>query len=276
MTFGFSRAYRGPLKGVILDWAGTTVDYGCYAPLVVFIEVFKKHGVTVTTEQARVPMGMHKREHIRQMTLMPEVQRKWLEVHQRVPSDADVEAMFADFVPMQLAVLNQHADVIPGVLGAIEHFRSRGLKIGTTTGFTRQMMEIVSSVAKKQGYEADALVCSNEVPAGRPEPWMCFEVAKQLGIYPMESMVKIGDTRVDIEEGLNAGMWTIGVAKTGNEVGLTEAEIAALTPSEREPKIKKAYETLLTAGAHYVVDGVADVPPLLAQIEQRLSAGEKP
>lgn len=264
------------LKGVILDWAGTTVDHGCFAPLVVFTEVFKKRGVSVSVEEARGPMGMHKREHIRQMTLNPEIQRRWFDVHSRAPSETDVDAMFEDFVPMQLAVLNEHAELIPGVLGAIEEFRLRGLKIGSTTGFTRQMMEIVSLVAKNQGYEPDALVCSNEVPAGRPEPWMCFEVAKQLGIYPMESMVKIGDTPVDIKEGLNAGMWTIGVAKTGNEVGLSEAEIDALSPSERAQKIARAYDTLRAAGAHYVVDSVADVPPLLLEIEHKLASGQKP
>src|SRR5207237_5656764 len=134
----------------------------------------------------------------------------------------------------------QYADLIPGTLETIADCRRRGLKIGSTTGYTGEMMTILQSEAKRRGYEPDSTVCATQVPAGRPYPYMCLQNAINLQTYPMEAIVKIGDTLPDIEEGLNAGMWTVGLAKTGNEMGLSESEIAALEPDGREAKPARA------------------------------------
>ena len=276
MNFVFQRSYRGPLQGVILDWAGTTMDYGCYAPAVVFTEVYKRFGVEITIEQAREPMGAHKRVHIQKISQIDAVRKRWTEVHGAPPTEQDVDKMFEMFVPLQLACLAQYADLIPGTLDALRDFRARGLKIGSTTGYTGEMMKILLEEAAKRGYVPDATVCATDVPAGRPEPWMCLENAKLLRIYPMEAIVKIGDTLPDIEEGLNAGMWTIGLTMTGNELGLTEAEIQALDPELRERKRTRACQRMTAAGAHYVVDAITGVPPLLDDINSRLARGERP
>ncbi len=276
MDFYFQRSYRGPLKAVILDWAGTTMDYGCMAPAVVFIEIYKRFGVEISMEQAREPMGAHKRVHIAQIAQIDAVRKQWHTAHGAYPTDDDVSAMFEQFIPAQLKVLADYADLVPGCLDACAAFRARGLKIGSTTGYTNEMMDILVREAAARGYTPDSTVCATDVPAGRPEPWMCLVNAMQLGIYPMEAIVKIGDTLPDIYEGLNAGMWTIGLAMTGNELGMTEAEIAALDPEVRERKRKRAYTRMAQAGAHYVVDGIADVPPLLDAIDERLRRGERP
>ena len=276
MAFTYQRTYRGPLKAVILDWAGTTMDYGCYAPAVVFVQVYKRKGVPISIEEARIPMGAHKKVHIRKISQLPDVAKRWEETHGRRPTEDNIEAMFQDFIPLQLDCLADYADLIPGTLEAVAEFRRRGLKIGSTTGYTGDMMKLLLSEAKKRGYEPDATFCATDVPAGRPEPWMCLQNAMALGVYPMEAVVKVGDTLPDIEEGLNAGMWTIGLAKTGNEVGLNEAEIAALPSGELEAKLARAYIRMYQIGAHYVVDGIWDVPPLLDEINARLKRGERP
>ncbi|HJO03333.1 MAG TPA: phosphonoacetaldehyde hydrolase [Acidobacteriota bacterium] len=276
MEFYFKRSYRGGLKAVILDWAGTTLDYGCYAPAVVFVEVFKRMSVPITIRQARIPMGAHKKVHIQAISRMEEVDSMWREVHGRAPTDDDVEAMFQQFIPLQLDCLADYADLIPGTLDAVAAFRDRGLKIGSTTGYTREMMDVLLLEAKKRGYEPDATVCATDVPAARPHPWMCLKNALDLQVYPMEAVVKIGDTLPDISEGLNAGMWTIGLAKTGNEIGLTEAEIESLEPADRERRLADAYRRMSQVGAHYVVDGIADVAPVLDKIEARLAGGDRP
>jgi phosphonoacetaldehyde hydrolase len=276
MSFVYQRSYRGELKGVILDWAGTTMDYGCYAPAVVFIEVFKRKGIDITIEEAREPMGAHKRVHIQKIAQIDAVRNRWTELHGAPPSEADIDAMFTEFIPLQLDCLAQYADLIPGCLEAVAAFRAKGLKIGSTTGYTGEMMDLLQKEAAARGYKPDATVCATEVPAGRPEPWMCLENAKLLRIYPMEAMVKIGDTLPDIYEGLNAGMWTIGLAMTGNELGLNEAEIATLDPEVRERKRQRAYERMAQAGAHYVVDSIVDCPPLIDEINARLARGERP
>jgi phosphonoacetaldehyde hydrolase len=276
MEFVFHRSYRGPLKAVILDWAGTTMDYGCFAPAVVFLEVYKRKGVPITMEQAREPMGAHKKVHIRTISQMGSVQKTWEQVHGRRPTEEDVEAMFEDFVPLQLECLADYADLVPGTLEAVSDFRRRGLKIGSTTGYTTEMMQILLAEAKRRGYEPDSSVCAAQVPAGRPHPWMCLQNAMNLQIYPMEAFVKVGDTLPDISEGLNAGMWTIGLAKTGNEMGLKEQEVNALSPDAREAKLARAYQRMQQMGAHYVVDTIADVPPLVDEINARLVRGDRP
>ena len=276
MEFIFHRTYRGPLKAVLLDWAGTTMDYGCMAPAVVFMEVFQRKGVEITIGEAREPMGAHKKVHIRQISKDEAVAARWEKKHGRKPNEADVEAMFKDFIPLQLQCLAQYADLIPGTLEAVAEFRRRGLKIGSTTGYTQEMMDILQAEAKRRGYVPDSTVCATQVPAGRPHPYMCLQNAINLQTYPMEAFVKVGDTLPDIEEGLNAGMWTVGLAKTGNEIGLPEQEIAALDPETRTARLERAYKRMHQAGAHYVVDGIAEVVPLLDQIAARLAAGERP
>jgi len=276
MDFVFQRSYRGPLKAVILDWAGTTMDYGCYAPAVVFIEVYKRKNVPITIEQAREPMGAHKKVHIRKISQIEEVAKKWQQVHGRRPNENDIEEMFQDFVPLQLACLAEYADLIPGTLEAVSEMKKMGLKIGSTTGYTGEMMKLLLDEAKKRGYEPDSTVCATDVPSGRPQPWMCLQNAMNLGIYPMEALVKVGDTLPDIAEGLNAGMWTIGLAKTGNEMGLTEQEIENLSPEAYRARLDRAYQRMAQAGAHYVVDSIADVLPVLADINERLARGERP
>jgi phosphonoacetaldehyde hydrolase len=276
MDFVFQRSYRGRLKAVILDWAGTTLDYGCFAPAVVFAEVFKRQGVPITTEQAREPMGAHKKVHIRMVSEMEAVRSMWQDVHGGLPDEDDVEQMFRDFVPLQLACLAKYADLIPGTLEAVGEFRRRGLKIGSTTGYTTEMMEVLQEEAKRQGYVPDSSVCAAQVPAGRPHPWMCLQNAMNLQLYPMEAFVKVGDTLPDIAEGLNAGMWTVGLAKTGNELGLTEQEIAALEPQVLRGKLDRARQRFRQAGAHFVVDAIAEVAPVLEEINARLAHGERP
>ena len=276
MDFIFHRSYRGALKAIILDWAGTTLDYGCFAPAVVFVEVYNRQGVPITTEQAREPMGAHKKVHIRMISEMEAVRRMWQDARGRLPNEDDVEAMFRDFVPLQLACLAKYADLIPGTLEALADFRRRGLKIGSTTGYTTEMMEVLQEEARKRGYVPDSSVCAAQVPAGRPYPWMCLQNALNLQVYPMEAFVKVGDTLPDVAEGLNAGMWTIGLAKTGNELGLTEQEIAALEPTVLKAKLDRAYQRLHQGGAHYVVDSISEVPPILDDINARLARGERP
>jgi len=276
MDFIFQRSYRGPLQAVILDWAGTTMDYGCFAPAVVFVEVYKRQGVKISMAEAREPMGAHKKVHIRAISQIPRVAESWQTLKGQPCTEDDVETMFQDFIPLQLDCLADYADLISGTLEACEDFRRRGMKIGSTTGYTKEMMELLSDEARKRGYQPDSSVCATEVPAGRPHPWMCLQNAFNLQIYPMEAFVKVGDTLPDIAEGLNAGMWTIGLALTGNEFGMTAAQIAALGPGERETRRTKACQRMAHAGTHYVVDSIADVPPMIDAINARLTAGERP
>lgn len=269
-------AYTGPLRAVILDWAGTIVDYGSCAPAGVFVEVFRKHGVEITLVEARRPMGAEKRTHIATLFDEPDIALRWQHRYERPHTEADIDAIYADFIPMQLESLPNYANLIPGTIETVAACRARGLKVGTTTGYNREMLDLLLAEARDRGLEPDSAVAADEVPEGRPSPWMALTSAMQMNAYPVESCVKAGDTVPDILEGLNAGMWTVAVAKTGNELGLTEAGVSALHDTELEPLLNRAYDRLYTAGAHFVVDSIADIPPVLDEIEERLDLGERP
>jgi len=276
MTFRYRRSYHGRIQAVLLDWAGTTMDFGCMAPAVVFVEVFKRQGVPITTEEARAPMGAHKRVHIQRITEIDSVRRRWQEKRGRPPTDEDVAAMFADFVPLQLKCLSDYSELIPGTLEAVAAMRARGAKIGSTTGYTAEMMKINLADAAKQGYVPDSTVCASDVPAGRPFPYMCLQNVINLGVSPVEACVKIDDTRPGIEEGLNAGMWTIGLAVSGNEIGLPLARWREVPAAESERMRDAAYVRMYQSGAHYVVDDITGVASCLDDIEARLARGERP
>lgn len=276
MSFRYQRSYRGKIQAVLLDWAGTTMDYGCMAPAVVFVEVFKRMGVPITMDEARAPMGAHKRVHIQKITQLDSVRKRWLEKHGREPNEQDVDKMFEDFVPLQVKCLSDYSELIPGTLDTVKAMRARGYKIGSTTGYTTEMMQVNLRDAKRQGYEPDSTVCASDVPQGRPYPYMCLQNVINLGVSPVEACVKIDDTRSGIEEGLNAGMWTIGLAVSGNEIGLPLDEVKKLPKAEFEAKRNAAYTRMYQSGAHYVVDSIADIMPCLDDIEARLARGEKP
>ena len=276
MTFTYRREYRGRIQAALLDWAGTTMDFGCMAPAIVFVKVFERAGVPIAMDEARAPMGAHKRVHIQKITEIPAVRARWEAKHGRPPGEKDVDRMFADFVPLQLACLSEYSALIPGTLDVMKALRARSIKIGSTTGYLREMTEINLRDAKRQGYEPDSTVCASDVPAGRPYPYMCLQNVINLQVSPVEACVKIDDTIPGIEEGLNAGMWTIGLAVSGNEVGLPLKAWQALPDAEQQARRRRAYERMRMAGAHYVVDTIAEMLPCFDDIERRLARGEKP
>lgn len=264
------------LQAVIFDWSGTTVDFGSFAPIGAIMSVFARRNITITTAEARLPMGTYKYDHIRTIAHMPRVATLWRETHGRDVTQADIDAMFADLTPVQTEAVTQYADLIPGVADAVAQMRARGLKIGSCTGYTTEMMKPLLPLAHAQGYAPDALVCPDEVGYGRPAPFMCYENARRLGVYPMWTMVKMGDALADIHEGRNAGMWTVGIAKTGNELGLRQDELARIPTDDLQARLKQVYDRFYQAGAHFVVDSVADSLPLFDAINAKLANGELP
>jgi phosphonoacetaldehyde hydrolase len=276
MEFTYQRSYRGPVRLVVLDWAGTIMDYGCYAPAVAFIEVYRRKGIEISIVQARRPMGLDKRQHIEAISQQSEVAIKWQQAYGRPVSRRDIDDMYTDFQPLQMQCLADYADLIPGTLEAVAALRLQGILIGSTTGYFTEAMDLIKEEAARRGYIPDSSVCAAQVRAGRPEPWMLIQNMVNLGIYPPEAVVKVDDTGPGIGEGLNAGTWTIGLAKTGNEVGLSLEEINAMPPDRLEALLVKARGELRHMGAHYVVDSIADVPRVVEDINQRLARGEKP
>ena len=267
---------RSTVRAVIFDWAGTTVDFGSFAPVVSIVETFEVQGVSIAPAEARGPMGLEKKEHIRRLLADDGIRERWRAATSHDPVQEDVEALFEDLEPRLLGAVRRHADLVPGTIQLLQELRARGIRIGSTTGYSRRVMDVLRPEAARRGFSPDVVVCPTDAPAGRPFPWMCFLNAMHLGVYPRWRLVKIGDTPADIQEGLNAGMWTIGVVCSGNALGLSPEELDSLLPGERSMRVEEAARHLRSAGAHYVVDGVWSCQAPLSRIEERLRRGELP
>jgi phosphonoacetaldehyde hydrolase len=264
------------VKAVIFDWAGTVIDYGYLAPMGAFVETFAEFGVTISIEEARGPMGMAKRPHIAAIVALPRVAEAWTKRHGHAPTDANIDAVYAAFVPKNIAVAARYATVIPGAAEVVAELRSKGIKIGSSTGYTREIMAEILPVAASQGFKPDSLVCTGDTPDGRPTPFMLYKSLLELKIWPAWGVIKVDDTEVGIAEGINGGAWTVGVSVSGNCFGLSREDAAALAPADFQERRAVSVNKLERSGAHYVVDSVADLMPVVQAIEARLGRGERP
>ena len=253
----------GRIRAVLLDWAGTAIDHGSRAPARVFVEVFAAGGIELTESEARGPMGLAKRDHVAAILALPRVHEIWSRIHQRHPSPEDVDDIYRRFLPLQKAVLADHCEPIPGVVEAVDFCRSHGIAIGSTTGYTRELMDVVIPAAARAGFAPDVVICSDEIPAGRPAPWANFRAAERLRIYPPAAIIVIDDTAPGVAAGRNAGMPTLGVTLTGNGLGLSAEALARLGADERAQRAAAVGSMLLDAGADGCLGGVADLPAWL-------------
>ena len=254
---------------VIMDWAGTAVDFGCFAPLNAFLKVFSEEkGIDITYRQAREPMGLLKIDHIKAILNMPEVNDKFRARYGRDWNMDDVNEMYQSFEKHLFASLKNFTTPIPGVLDIIRLLREDGLKIGSTTGYTQAMMDVVRPGAAAKGYVVDNLVTPDDVPAGRPAPYMIYKNMIDLAIPSVDNVVKVGDTIADIKEGVNAKVWTVGLITGSNEMGLSEEEYNRRSADELAGLKHEVRECMLAAGAHFVLDNITELPACIEKINR--------
>ena len=264
------------LAAVVFDWAGTLIDFGSHAPMGAFVKLFEQHGVAITVDEARVPMGLPKWQHIQALGQLPRVAAAWAAQHGRPFSDADVDRLYDEFTPMNAASVRDHASLIPGVLPLMAALRARGIRIGTTTGYNRPIMEVVLPLAAAQGFVPDNLVCAGDVPENRPSPLGMYRCFLELGVWPAHRVLKVDDTVPGLMEGHHAGCWTVGLTASGNAVGLSLAEWQVLDASAQAPHLARASASLQVAQPDFLLPTVADLLPVVDAIEARLARGERP
>lgn len=265
------------VEGVIFDWAGTAVDFGCFAPVNVFIDIFKNAGIEVTMEEAREPMGMLKIDHIRAMLSMPRISAKWEETYNRPFSEQDVENLYAKFEPALMSSLSEYTEPIPKVVETVQVLRSQGLKIGSTTGYTQTMMDVVVPNALKKGYGPDFYITPDGTNSfGRPYPYMIYRNMEALKLSASWKVVKVGDTTSDIKEAVNAGVWAVGVAIGSSEMGLSLGEFNALSNEEQEKVIAKTEQSFIQNGADFTIKSMSELPALIEKINGLISEGKRP
>jgi len=270
--------YQQPshLQAVVLDWAGTVVDFGSFAPTQIFVEAFAEFGVAVSLEEARGPMGMGKWDHIRTLCNQPQIAERYRAVFDRLPTDADVTALYERFMPLQIEKIALHSALIPGALEAIAALREQGLKIGSCSGYPAVVMAKVVELARANGYVADHVVATDEVPNGRPYPAQALANVIALGVSDVAACVKVDDTWPGILEGRSAGMWTVALTCSGNALGLTYEQFQALSAEQLAEAHARISQTFEGSRPHYLIDTIAELPAVIEQINARLARGETP
>ena len=255
------------IECVIMDWAGTTVDFGCFAPVNAFMKAFEEIDISITAEEVRIPMGMAKIEHIRQLLRMERINRAFNDVHKRDWNEEDVVNLNLCFEKYLFSTLTDFTIPIPHVIDTVSLLRQKGIKIGSTTGYTRAMMDVVEPSSQAKGYFPDCCVTPDGLPKGRPAPFMIYRNMIDLNIESTDRVVKVGDTMEDIREGLNAKVWTIGVIVGSSELGLSEAEVNDIPETVLNEKIAAVRRKMTEAGAHYVINTMNELPEIIELIE---------
>ncbi|WP_307757646.1 phosphonoacetaldehyde hydrolase [uncultured Mediterranea sp.] len=259
------------IECVIFDWAGTAVDYGCFAPVAAFVESFNEIGVPVSAADTRRYMGLTKIEEIRALFALEHVSAAFRQKFGRDYNEEDVQGRYAAFQQILFDTLSRYATPIPGVVEAVGRLRAQGIKIGSTTGYTGQMMELVIPAAQAQGYRVDCCVTSDGLPGGRPAPYMIYQNMIRLAVPSADCVVKVGDTLADIGEGVHAKVWTVGVVLGSNELALTRAEVEAMPEAELDKRKADVRRRMLEAGAHYVIDSMDELDTVIAEINRQMN-----
>ncbi len=268
-------AFRGPVSAVIFDWAGTILDFGCIAPVAAFSEAFSEEGVSISEAEAREPMGAPKREHIELILAQPAVRARWAASGRDAPEPADIDRLYQRFLRHDAENCARYSDLIPGALEVVEALRSRAIAIGSTTGYPREIMDTLMPLAAAQGYVPDHCVTASET-RGRPWPDMVLANALALCVSDVRACVVVDDSPSGLVSARAAGMWAVGIVASGNEVGFSLQDWLELDDATRDQLREPARSKLRAAGAHHVIDSVADLMPVIATIDTQLAAGERP
>lgn len=276
MTFTYQRTYAGPVRAVVLDWAGTTVDFGCCAPVEVFRASFAALGLETTDAEVRGPMGTEKRDHIRSVLSLPAVTERWRAARGRDWTEDDVLEVFERFLPMQVETVSKYAQVIAGVPEMAAELKERGIGIGSSTGYPGAVMDVLVPLAAEQGYSPDVVLSGTDLNPGRPAPFLIWENMRRLGVYPAAAVVKVDDSLAGIEAALNAGCWAVGIAASGTLVGKRQDEFEALDEDVRDALVEAARDKMYRAGAHMVLDTIAELPAAIDEFDDNIAGGALP
>lgn len=256
------------IEAVIFDWAGTTVDYGCFAPVQAFKNAFNAYGLKPTNDQIREPMGKLKIDHIKTMLEMSSINQEFIKKYNREFNDIDVNNIYELFEKSLMSQIVNHTKIKPYVLETVTKLKELGIKIGSTTGYTDMMMEPVLSSAKRQGYEPDCWYSPDSTNnIGRPYPYMIFKNMETLNISSVRNVIKVGDTISDIQEGVNAGVTVVGIIEGSSLLGLNEKEFKSLNEHERIRVVERVKEAYLMAGADFVINNLSELIEIIKEVE---------
>jgi phosphonoacetaldehyde hydrolase len=257
------------IKAVIFDIAGTLADHGCCAPVIAFQDVLKSVDIELASDIIREDMGLAKAKHIEKILLKnnlnPDLGTGLEELFYKRIREVALDPFFTastiGFDPMY---------------HLLENLRKKGIKLASSTGYPTALGQQII----ERGHMGDYIdiVCGHEYGT-RPTPWLIYRAMRELDVYPAYKCVKVGDTVADIEAGVNAGVWTVGVIETGNLFGVNATELEDIKQNWPQEYIDKKYEAMekfRIAGADYTVNNLTELEEVLNNIEYCIDTGERP
>ncbi len=259
------------IEAVIFDWAGTTVDYGSLAPVIAFKRAFKDAGIDLSDDDIRQDMGMAKWDHIGKILELDDVKQQWQEKYSTLPTNDDRKKLYKGFQQSLLHYLKEYTELKTGVLKTFNYLKEYGIKVATTTGYTAEMMKIVKDKAAEDGYTPDLVVTSEDVNnQGRPSPAMIQFIMDKFNIDDSKKVIKVGDTLVDIEEGQNAGVKTVGIVEGSSLMGLSQVEFDELDNEQqiaRRNEVKRRFDSV---NADFVIDSIFDLVQIIEFLNESM------
>lgn len=212
-----------PVELVVFDIAGTTVkDNGEIASA--FQNGLKEYGYDVPVAKINPLMGYKKTEAIKKMLTEYELQKDKI-------TEELVSTIHQRFLELMINYYSTSEEItpLPFVEEVFSQLKKKEIKIGLDTGFSKEITDIIiNRLGWLRDKKIDMVISSNEVKAGRPFPYMIEEMMKISDVKDPKKVIKVGDTEVDINEGINAGcLYSIAVT-TG---AFTREELAVYNPS---------------------------------------------
>ncbi len=179
---------------VTFDIAGTTLEDKNMIENA-FSKAFETHSIPATYQELVPFRGSAKRPIIEEM----------IRRHRPDGTPELVEATMATFQECLFAAIRADAKPVPGAEGTFDWLRERGIKIGITTGLDSPTKNLVLETLGWGPDVIDVAVCSDEVPASRPAPWMIFRAMEAVDVQEATRVMAVGDTPRDLQAGARAG-----------------------------------------------------------------------
>ena len=253
------------IKACIFDLGGTIVDRYSLTPFLSLRKVFSDKCINVRDELLFKDMGKSKKEHINEIISDSIVRNQWIRINNCEPNKNDVDKLFNKFNEIQIESSKNLITVLPETKNCIDFLKKNNIKTGTTTGFNKENMEVIKDKLENSNIFIDSYVsstCLNK--PSRPRPFMIHKNLENLNIRTPNEVIKVDDTIVGIEEGLNADCITVGVARWSINMGIYNLSDAFKKKDiELKSNLKKSREVLESSGAHYVINTLDELPNLI-------------
>jgi len=209
------------VRGVVFDLAGTLIDTGCQAPVHAMTAAFAKNGLIVTDKIVREDMGLPKRAHIMAILDKPAMKTQWECLFNNQPRKVDVDRIYQSTNQELKRVVANYSKPTPFAIELLYYLQANGIHIGITTGYSREIINVLGDQLHKSGIIYNNLVCADEVKNPRPKAGMINKIFDDWEIYNFghHRFIKIGDTIADIQEAHAAGITCCQVIDTCSDLG---------------------------------------------------------